>query len=508
VLQLSDTVAGTQASERKDLKALLETKRSYLQFALYALALFSSISLWFIAIHAPLWLDETISYWQIHAGFGQISSRQGLSFGAYSYVLWFATKIFGTSEIALRIPEILAMLGAVYLLYRAARDLFDQDVAFIAAVLFCLHPLVVFASIDVRPYAFGALAINAAILCLTRLRNNHSNWLAALFGVCSACIVYFQFLFVVMLPALAIGFFLLKTGDRKTLWRQCGVALTAFVLAFLPVIPGLQYMFHTSGNHVFDDAPKLSDLAQTVAPWRLLFTFMGAALIAAVTRRLELPTHSGRRILLCASLGLIPILILYGVSAETSIHVFVPRYRLVAVPGLMLCWAMFVSLINSRAIRMLFCIVLVAAVAYHCYTDPLSKLHGISFKDALEIAEQNASVDNAPVLICSDLPESNYVPMPLGDAVKDSTLFAPLTYYKLSVPVVGLPRALNDEAVQLGSSFLLDATRRRQRFLAVGFEASFPTLYWLENSASGSYDVRLLKEPYGVAVLEFTPRTQ
>ncbi len=43
--------------------------------------------------------------------------------------------------------------------------------------------------------------------------------------------------------------------------------------------------------------------------------------------------------------------------------------------------------------------------------------------------------------------------MPVGHAVKDSALFAPLTYYKLSVPVVGLPRALNEEAMGIVSSF-------------------------------------------------------
>ena len=57
------------------------------------------------------------------------------------------------------------MLGAVYLLYRSARELFDWDVAVIAAVVFCLHPIVNSESIDVRPYAFAALAIT----CLNSL---------------------------------------------------------------------------------------------------------------------------------------------------------------------------------------------------------------------------------------------------------------------------------------------------------------------------------------------------
>jgi len=480
------------------------------QLAVCSIALAVSISIWFFAIRAPLWLDETISFWQINAGFWRISSRQGLSFPAYSYILWLWTKATGTGEITLRISSILAMLGAVYLLYRAARELFDRDVAIIAAVVFCLHPVVISASIDVRPYAFGALAITSSILALVHLRHNTSNWLAALFGLSAACIVYFQLLFVVILPALAICFLALIAGDRKTLWRRLGVALVAFGLAFLPVIPNVQYMFHTSGTHVFSEAPVLLDLAQTFTTRRLEYILFYTVLAAAATRRLDLRSHLKIwPILLCTTLALVPILILYGVSVRTSLHIFVFRYRLVAVPGVALCWALVISRIDSRALRLLFCMAIVTATAYHDFTSPYSKRHGFyTWKYALETVEKNASMDDAPVLICSDFPESDYMPMPVGSAVKDSNIFAPLTYYKLNVPVVPLPRALNDEAVRIGSQFLQEAAQRHQRFLALAFQPSYRTLEWIANNASGTDYIRELGVFDGIKVLEFVPRTQ
>ncbi len=119
------------------------------QYAIYGLALAASISIWFFAIRAPLWLDETHSFWQISAGFWQIMPRRGGLPPAYYFILWLNTKIIGTSEIALRIPSVLAMLAAVYLLYGAARELFDRDVALVTAAVFCVHPLVVFGSASV-----------------------------------------------------------------------------------------------------------------------------------------------------------------------------------------------------------------------------------------------------------------------------------------------------------------------------------------------------------------------
>ena len=438
-------------------------------------------------------------------------SRQGWpDVPIYSYILWLWTKVAGTGEVTLRISSILAMLGATYLLYRSARELFERDVAIIAAIVFCLHPIVVFESIDVRPYAFGALAITASILALVHLRHKHSYWLAALFGFSVACIVYFQLLFVVIVPAFAICFFALKWGDRKFLWRHLVVGLIAFALGFLPVLPGLQYMFHTSGTHAFTVAPKLEDLRSTLAlgKWPAL-VLAGTVAVAAVIQRLDLKSRfAGWTLLLCVSLALIPALLLYGISVGTSIHVFLGRYRLVAVPGVALCWAFIVSRIDSRALRLLFCAAVLAAVAYHDFTFPAFDTHGYSWKEALEAAEENASADDAPVLICSDLPESDYMTIPVGPAVKDSALFAPLSYYKLSVPAVGLPRALNAESVRIGSQFLQQAAQRHERFLAVAYEPSYGTLEWIANKIAGTHDVRELGVFDGIKVLAFVPRTQ
>ncbi len=156
---------------------------------------------------------------------------------------------------ALRIPSIVAMLGAVYFLYRAARELFGREFAFIVCIVFCSNPIIIFAAVDVRAYAFATLAMSACIFLLVRLRNNDSNWLPALLGLMAAAVLWFHFLFAVFLPALLAGFIILKASDRKTLWRQLGISLLAFGLAFWPLVPGYLAMFHTRGTHVFEETP-------------------------------------------------------------------------------------------------------------------------------------------------------------------------------------------------------------------------------------------------------------
>ena len=482
-------------------------------YLIYPLALAVSISVWFIGIHDPLWLDETGSYWQISKGFSGILSRQGdLSFPAYSYILWFSTKIIGTSEIALRIPSILAMLGAVYLLYLAARELFERGAAFVAAIVFCSNFIVIFESIDIRPYAFAVLVTNATIFILLRLRRSDSNWLAALFGFSAACIVWFHFLFIVILPALALCYFAVKVCDRKTLWRQFGVALAVFILAFLPVIPGLVSMFRTSKSHVYEPAPKLLDLAHILAPGWLLPLICFAVLFVLVSVFLSRQRGSqihfkGWHLLVCASLALIPVLILYGVSVGTSIHLFKASHELVTVPGIALCWALVVSHFNFRGFRLLFCIVLlIAADSQYLGSSYISPRQADSSKYAFEFIQKNASVDNARVLLCSGFTESDDVAMPL-DSAKESRYFSQLSYYKLSVPVTPMPKTLNAEAIRVGSWFLQEVSRKHERFLAVGSKPSDGILDWIEQNSAETYYVRKLGVFGGMEVLEFVPRT-
>lgn len=482
-------------------------------YAVYAIAVVLAITIWLLPIHSPLWLDETGSYWQISDGLSHIWSRQVDSFAAYSYILWLSTKVFGTSEFALRIPSFLAMVAAVYLLYRVANELFNRELAMIAAIVFCVNPLVKFASIDVRPYAFGLLAINAAILILLRLSHGRSNWLAALFGFSAAGIIYFHYLFATILPGLVISWFLLRNRTVRHLWRQLGIAAVAFALALVPVVPGLLSVFRTSKTHIIEPAPKLAYLLWTLAPGWLLPAFVAIGFVAflVVASKIKVDDSrayfEGRNFLVSLSIALIPLLILFTVSTGTRIHVFVPRYRLAAIPGLALCWAFIAGRIRPPALRLILCALLVIGSIYECFTSPNPWQHDYTWKYALALAQKNASTDNAPVMICSEFIESNYDPMPLKSP-KDSFLLAPLSYYKLNVPVVPLPREFNSETMRVGSQFLQQAGQKHERFLAMAHTPSYKTLDWLSQVASGAYSVSKLGVYDNIEVLEFSPRMQ
>jgi 4-amino-4-deoxy-L-arabinose transferase-like glycosyltransferase len=464
-------------------------------------ALLATVAAWLLPINAPLWLDEAGSYWEIAGGFREIASRQPYLVPAYDYILCLAKAVLGASEIALRIPSVLAMIAAVWVLYRIAREFLPADIALASCVVFSAHPLVVFAAIDARPYAFAVLVVNVAILSLLRWIRTQRTSYAIACGTAAGAIFYFHFLFSVILPAFAVVLLIARAWRWRHFWSQLLKAGIAFGLLMVPVVSRFLLTARTSQAHVFDGRPTATDLLDTFAPGPMLAMFAIAALLALLYRKFnnrgEVDRIIASKYLLFA---FVPALTLFTLSSLSTLHVFTPRYRLESVPGIALCWGLLLACFDSRILRTLFCLVLVATVVV---SQAGLRSHGHSWKRAVEIANANTATDHAPVLVCSELGEADFLPMPTN--INKSALFATLSYYKLDSQVVPLPRSFTSVAQAEVDKFLKQAMSRHQRFLALGRGVSLPTLEYIEATTKGPYKARLLGASDGVAVVEFNP---
>jgi hypothetical protein len=478
----------------------------------YGVLLGACFSVWVLAIRAPFWVDETLSYWQIAGGFKQIWTRsvQGNSFAAYAYILWLTNGLFGNSEVVLRIPSVLAMLAAVYVFYRCARMLFAWDVALIATVFFMLPRAIAFAAIDVRPYAFALLLSNLTILAFLRWTKTTKTIYSALMGASAAGIIYFHYLFATVLVALAI-YYLLTRGlsKMKADLPQTAIALGCFVILLLPVLPRLWYIYQSRVEHSSANAPRFLAVLHVLNPGKgQWFVLAGVVLMAAVVRGLAISRREvWTKLLLCLSLTLVPILSLYAISVMSSVHIFLPRYLLAAAPGIALCWGWFSSCIKLRPLRGLFCLAFAALCTLQAYGSVAAYKHEVSWKGALAFADENASRDHAPLLMCSPLVEADFQPMPAE--AKESVLYAPLIYYKVKSPVVPLPRTLNEEADRQVRQFLQLAAQEHLRFLVLAPGQSVPIADLLASYSQGSYSSRVLGVfDNEIMVVEFTPYSE
>ena len=474
----------------------------------YPTALLASLSIWFLAIRAPLWLDETLSYWQVSGGFGKVWTRSALmpSSIGYLYTLWFAKSILGTSEIALKIPSTIALLAAVYFLFRATRELFGREVAFLTCIFFSLEGNVVFASTDARPYAFAMLATAIAMFTFIRWMKGHQVRQAIWFGISAAGVVYFHYLFASLLPVFAIYYLVARWRSIRADARQLAAMLAAFLVFSLPLIYRVASLYQTRQSHIVQEMrhPGLVVL-DTLVPKQILIGFAIIVFLAALVRKITLPSREEvPAILFGPLLALVPAGTLITISTVTSAHLLIPRYLSVAAPGSAMLWALLTSRIDSKWLRQIFCVGLVAVTVFELYESPKPRQHELSFKPMHAFVNSIVTKDELPVLVCSAFIESNYEPMPT-DRAAENPLMSQVDYYPLHAPIVMLPMTLNDKTVRVTSQAMLNAAQRRQRFLVIAAPDSYKTLEWLASYTRSAFAPQIVGTFNDIVVAEFRP---
>ena len=103
-----------------------------------------------------LWLDELHTAWAIDGSPAQIIERAriGNNSPCYFFLPWASRHLFGTTEVALRLPSLLAGTGFVLGLYAWVTCLARSRTAgAVAAVLAAVDPHSLFFALEARPYA-------------------------------------------------------------------------------------------------------------------------------------------------------------------------------------------------------------------------------------------------------------------------------------------------------------------------------------------------------------------
>lgn len=119
-----------------------------------------------------LWTDEAmIAVNVIHRGYAGLTHQLSLLQAAPIGWLWVektSTILFGTGEMALRLPELVAGCAATVGFLVLARRLLSPVAATVAVALFCLSPQMVFFASDTKPYGSdAAVAIGLLLLAST-----------------------------------------------------------------------------------------------------------------------------------------------------------------------------------------------------------------------------------------------------------------------------------------------------------------------------------------------------
>jgi len=139
-----------------------------------------------VFLNQSLWLDEAIEALALMGRLGPILSYALKDFQPPLYhflgIAW--TQLAGYSEIALRMPSLLAGMGTVYFLLKFGQLLQGKKLGIVAGLLAATNPLLIYYSQEGRTYALTAFLVTASFYYLFKSlkdRKSSSSWLFFLF---------------------------------------------------------------------------------------------------------------------------------------------------------------------------------------------------------------------------------------------------------------------------------------------------------------------------------------
>ena len=119
-----------------------------------------------ISVNQSLWLDEATSALVARMSIPDISTKflpGDFHPPLYYIILKYWSNIFGTSEIALRIPSIIFGIITVYIIYLIGKKLFDKKVGLLSSLLLATSGLHIYYSQEARMYSLATMLVSASI---------------------------------------------------------------------------------------------------------------------------------------------------------------------------------------------------------------------------------------------------------------------------------------------------------------------------------------------------------
>src|SRR3990167_8659259 len=203
-----------------------------------ALILTAGLILRLFKLDQSLWLDEAINVTFV--------KNLNLPFLVFEYSIgdfppplyhilmrgWFL--LFGTSEIAVRLPSVILGMATVYVVYLVARKLFDNKTALISATLVATSPLHVYYSQEARMYMLAAFFASLSVYFFVSIIKKETliYWFG--FVVATALMLYSDYLPYLLLPVYVVFLLIFKNKIQKSTARAF---LPAFILIFVLILP-------------------------------------------------------------------------------------------------------------------------------------------------------------------------------------------------------------------------------------------------------------------------------
>lgn len=345
-----------------------------------------------------LWVDEGVTAFAVTGSTRNLWTWMKIEphFALYELLLRGWTTVAGHGELALRLPSAMCVVATVPVLHAIARRLVDRRAAEVSVGVFAVHGFVLGYAQEARSYALMVLLSSLATLLLLRALDapgRRDRWALWLVVLCLAALAHpFGALLAVAHAAI------LLLHRREVPWATVA-RLAAVPVVVVGLLVGrlvqlgthrIEWIPTPSLHGVRIVARELTGTAHT-ASLVAYGAAIGVAVLAAARRPAGAVERRGVAIAAClAGLPLLTALLLSTVQP-----VFLSRYLLVAVPGLVLLVGAGVARLPARAGGV--AMVVLAAVLVPQAFRPFRQAADHDFRGAIRIVAGDVAGDDLVV---------------------------------------------------------------------------------------------------------------
>lgn len=429
--------------------------------------------MWVMPLGSSFWVDETETAFIVHHGVNH-PSLAILAPAIQSVYYWLpraSEALFGFSEAAERLPSLIALGIALFLIARIAARLIHPEAAWFA-VFACLTLRVFnYEAADARAYALGTCVAALSLWLLIRWLDS-GRWLDGILFLAAGALlwrvhlVYWPFYFV-------YAMYFLARSDRKASLVQAVAIAAGLVLALLPVATSALAMSRDAAQHVFAPLPSWSELGETFKIRLVAGCALGAFIYARFQRARRadsVPAFSA--IALIAGWWLVQPVGLFAYSHLSGVSVFTTRYVSIALPGAALAAtaaiAFFVPKSKWQLLALLMgCVALIFGGQWRELWPPH---HNSDWRGAARAANALALRPTTPVLVVSPFVEAK-PPVWSPDYPLPGYLYSQLDVYPVNGKPYLLPYGDSPAGKQYAEMLAQNPLPAAGRFLIYGPDA-------------------------------------
>jgi hypothetical protein len=293
---------------------------------------------WLIQLPTSFWVDEMVTAFVVHYGpsHPSLAVAPQVTETVYYSLPKVAEALFGFSEVVYRIPSLIAVGLALFLIAHLAMRLIHPQAGWFAAFACLSLAGFNYEAADARPYGLGTAVFAAALLFLVRWLDT-SRWRNGfVFAACAALLwrvhlIYWPFYAIFA----AFALWRLATRDTPVTWARAALIFALFGAVLVPVALRALALGREAHAHVIIPLPKLRDLRQSYHFLLVAICAAGTWLIGRFSGwpRETKALRSGATVVLILGWWLWHPLALFVYSWLTRNSVFVPRYLSLELPG-------------------------------------------------------------------------------------------------------------------------------------------------------------------------------